>query len=179
MADGIDEEDFKKLAYEVHPNAESEIRRLLTSLDEDWSPFIPSVLQSDSYFTRSGYRVGNTLVPDMLEVVIRVHKTIIGDALGMLTINSYERNGVIHINCSYTTGIPDGFKRWREIGGERKGDPIVIESRTVEYPEPTEGDSHSDEEVEEIVQDVVDVIQSLAVSYENTTEKDVIEYYQD
>jgi hypothetical protein len=115
----------------------------------------------------------------MLEVVIRVHKTIIGDALGMLTINSYERNGAIHINCSYTTGIPDGFKRWREIGGERKGDPIVIESRTVEYPEPTEGDSHSDEEVEEIVQDVVDVIQSLAVSYENTTEKDVIEYYRD
>lgn len=179
MTDGIDEEDFKKLAYEVHPVAESEIKRLLSLLDEEWSPFMPKVLRNDSIFTRSGYRVGNTFVPDMLEVSIRVHKIVEHDALGMLTVLTHEENGVIRVDSIYTMGSLGGFKSWREVGGERKGNPVVIESREVEYPEPSEGDSHSDEEVKRIVQDVVDVVQSLAVSYENVTQGDVVKYYED
>jgi len=179
MTDGIDEEDFKKLAYEVHPVAESEIKGLLSSLDEEWSPFIPKVLRNDSIFTRSGYRVGNTFVPDMLEVVIRVHKVVEEDALGMLTVNSHEENNAIRVDCIYTMGIPGGFNSWSEIGGERKGNPVLIESRTVEYSTPDNGNSHSDEEVQEIVKNVVREIRNLTEKYNHITQEEVTECYED
>jgi hypothetical protein len=179
MVGEMDESDIEALNSEVHPAARGAIRDLLDSLDEDWSPFIPNILQNESSFTCSGYGVGNTFVPDMLEVVIRVHKAVRGDALGMLTIHSYERNGAIHINCTYSIGIPGGFNSWREIGGEQKGNPVVIDSRQVEYPNPSDGDRHSDEEVEEIVGNVVEEIRNLAESYDDITQKEIMEYYND
>lgn len=179
MTDGIDEEDFKKLAYEVHPVAESEIKGLLSSLDEEWSSFIPSSLRNDSYFTRTGYRVGNTFVPDMLEVGIRVHKVVEHDALGMLTVLAHEKNESIRVDCFYTTVLPRGFKSWSEISGERKGNPVLIESRTVEYSTPDNGTDHSDEEVEEIVKNVVREIRNLTEKYNHITQEEVTECYED
>jgi hypothetical protein len=179
MTDGIDEEDFKKLAYEVHPVAESEVKGLLSSLDEEWSPFIPKVLRNDSIFTRRGYRVGNTFVPDVLEVSLRVHKIVEHDALGMLTVLTHEKNESIRVDCFYTTALPNGFKSWSEIGGERKGNPVLIESRTVEYSTPDNGNNHSDEEVEEIVKNVVREIRNLTEEYNHITQEEVAECYED
>lgn len=177
MVDEISRENFKKLTRKVHPATEGKIRSLFGYLDKDWYPFIPTSLQNDSYFTRTGYYVGNTFVPDMLEVVIRIHKVVEKDTLGMLTVSSYEENNTICVDCIYTMGIPNGFNSWSEIGGERKGNPVVIESRTVEYPRPTEGDRHSDEEVEGIVIDVIQEIKNLADEYGEITQEEVVQYY--
>jgi hypothetical protein len=177
MVRDMSEADFEDLTKEVHPVARNEIRSLLSSLDENWSPFIPEDLQHDSSFERSGYRVGNTPVPNMLEVVIRVHKVVKGDTLGLLTVNSYERNGTIRIDCSYTMGTPSGFRSWREIGGEQKGNPVVIETRTVDYPNPSDGEMHDDKEVEKIVGRVVEQVRNLTESYADITEKEVTEQY--
>lgn len=177
MVEEMNEEELEDLTRDVHPVAESEIRSLLDSLDEEWSSFIPSSLRDDSYFTHTGYRVGNTFVPDMLEVGIRVHKIVEHDALGMLTVLAHEKNESIRVDCFYTTVLPRGFKSWSEISGERKGNPVLIESRTVEYSAPDNGTDHSDEEVEEIVKNVVEEIIDLADKYDNITQEEVAECY--
>lgn len=179
MVREMDEADFRDLMKEVHPAAESEVQDILSSLDEEWSSFIPEVLQDDSSFTRSGYRVGNTFVPNMLEVVIRVHKPVNAHALGMLTVKTREENGVIRVDSMYTMGPPDGFRNWSEIGGERKGNPVIIESRQVEYPEPSDGETHTDEQVKEVVRNVAEEVKNLTEKYDDITQEDIAQYYEE
>ena len=176
----MDEADYEDLMQEVHPAAEDKIQDMLSSLDDEWSPFIPEVLRNDSIFARSGYRVGNTFVPDMLQVVIKVHKFVNTNASGMLTVKTHEeRKGVIRVDAVYTMRHPNGFKGWREIGGERKGNPVVIESREVEYPNPAHGDVHSDEQVKEVVENVTEEIKRLTEKFDHVTHEDVVQYYEE
>jgi len=172
MVGDIIDTDFEALSSEVHPAARGSIRNLLDSLDEEWNPFIPETFRNDISFTRNGYWVKNTFLPDMLEVVIRVHRIVKGDAWGMLTVKSHEKDGVVEVDCIYTMAVPEGFSRWSDITGEHKSNPVTIESRQVRYPEPSEGDTHSDVEIREIVQGVSEAIHSLVENRETVRKHD-------
>jgi hypothetical protein len=162
------------LIYEVHDCVRDTILEFVESLEE-WSPSIPEAFRNDEMFVSQSYAVTRTPMENMLNVDLRVHKSVGEVAPGMLTICTSVDEGSVTVEAFYVFPPRNGFTKWGRFESDSGGTRELIESETVRYDDPEkDGYNHSDEEIVEIVGNVIDVMESMMARYGEMDEDEVL-----
>jgi hypothetical protein len=163
------------LLSEVHSCARDPIQDFINSLD-DWSPYIPPEFQHNEIFEITPYIAQRTLLNGTLNISLRIHQ-MIGEekaTAGMLTISTYEKDESVVVESLYIKSPNNGFTRWQQFTSEGKGASTTLEKRQVAYEKPENGDVHSDEEMAEIVENILEIMKDMKREYSGLSKEDIL-----